>query len=190
MLALSFIAYSTAYLCRLNINPALPGIQQELGLADSQLGAITGAFFWVYALGQLFNGWLGCRVPARFMVGTGLLGSAACNFAFQLIGNAGAMMIIWGVNGIFQSMLWGPLMKSISNWCEPHKLPTASFVMAVSCIVGNALANGFSGFMSVRVSWQVCFLVPAVVAALVGVLMLVSYVPIISLFLVNVLRGA
>ena len=170
VLTLCFVAYCAAYLCRLNINPALPSIQRDLGLTDSQLGAITSAFFWLYAGGQLFNGWLGCRIPARFMVGTGLLGSAACNVVFQLVGDPVAMMAVWGVNGLFQSMLWGPLMKSIANWCEPRNLPSASFAMSISCIVGDALANGFSGFMAVRVS----FLIPAVFAALIGLLALLA----------------
>ena len=74
--AACILAYTAAYICRVNFSIAIPGFQAELGLSNTSVGLISTSFFWVYALGQAVNGYLGDKVSSRTFVFIGLLVSA------------------------------------------------------------------------------------------------------------------
>lgn len=111
-----FIAYTAAYICRVNLSIAIPGIQSEFGFSNASIGLISTSFFWVYALGQLINGFVGDMVSSRTFIFVGLTASALINIAFGLSSVLWMMVLLWSVNGIFQSMLWAPMIKTLSNW--------------------------------------------------------------------------
>ena len=107
--ALCFGAYLFAYLIRVNLSIALPDITEFLGYSDtSAVGNIPGAFFWTYAVGQLISGWLGDRISPKYMIATGLSASIIINVLFAFCNSLTAMIVLWALNGIFQSMLWAP----------------------------------------------------------------------------------
>ena len=175
VLFLSFFAYIFAYFSRLNINATIPAMQASLSLTDMQIGIITSSFFWVYAFGQLINGFLGDRLQPHLMISTGLIGTAICNFLFQIQTQLLPLAIIWALNGYFQSMLWGPILRSLTNWSEPKQMVTASFTMSVSCIIGQAFATSFTSFLSARADWRLCFIIPAIAALIYGIFIMVSF---------------
>src|SRR5450631_790082 len=68
------------YIDRSNLGLAVPVIQRQLSLTPLQVGSLLSAFFWTYALLQLFGivGWLSDRFPVGWvMVGGYVLWSGA-----------------------------------------------------------------------------------------------------------------
>jgi sugar phosphate permease len=61
------------YIDRSNLSIAAPMVQDELSLSLEQLGSLLGAFFWTYALVQLFGiaGWLTDRFPVGWVFAIG-----------------------------------------------------------------------------------------------------------------------
>ena len=112
-----WITYASFYLCRVNISIAMPKIMEEYGLTKSEMGLILSSLFLLYAIGQFINGQLGDKLNSRKIITLGLLSSAILNVVFGF--NTGIliiMIIIWGLNGYFQSMGWGPTVKAMANW--------------------------------------------------------------------------
>ena len=54
VLALLVLSAFINYIDRATLSVGAPSIQAELGLSDNQLGMLLSAFFWTYALLQLF----------------------------------------------------------------------------------------------------------------------------------------
>src|SRR5689334_12969679 len=73
-----WVTYGSFYVCRQNISAAVPGLKDE-GLNAIQIGFSLGALKIAYAVGQLVNGQLAERIPARRLLAVGMLGSAALN---------------------------------------------------------------------------------------------------------------
>src|SRR5579859_7873607 len=87
------------YIDRSNLSLAVPVIQRQFALSPVQVGSLLSAFFWTYALMQLFGvaGWLSDRFAVGWvMVGgyvlwsgatiaTGLAGSFAGLYAARLL---------------------------------------------------------------------------------------------------------
>lgn len=160
-LLLCFLAYVFTYTVRVNISVALPALAAQTGMTATTSGLISGSFLWCYAIGQLVFGRLGDLLSGKIMIFTGLCGSALCNLTFGLVSNHAAMIFIWAVNGIFQSMIWSPIVHTLSVNFRGKLLVKATAFMPFAIVLGYMLAWGLSSVFSMYFPWRVIFIVPA-----------------------------
>jgi OPA family glycerol-3-phosphate transporter-like MFS transporter len=162
-----WLTYVLYYVGRMNLAVALPVIESEFGWTTMTAGLVSSSFYIVYAFGQLINGSLGDRFSARWYVFGGLLGSAVCNLFFGFSSTLLAMAAIWGVNGIFQSTGWGPIVKVSSHWVLPQQRNTVSTILGTSFVLGSLFSWWLSGqILAVSGSWRAVFWLPAAILAL------------------------
>jgi len=169
-----FFSYLLVYVARMNLSGALPRLSQAFALTDAQSGLIQTVFAVVYAAGQLVNGILADHVSPRRHVVLGLLGSAACNLLFSLAGAYWQLLVLWGLNGVAQSMLWTPIVRLIAVWFEGKKRDVVSFFMCICFILGHLLAWAISGLMAAWFSWRASFQVPAAILLCTAVFALLT----------------
>jgi MFS transporter, OPA family, glycerol-3-phosphate transporter len=158
-----WLTYGSFYLCRANISFALPGISEEFGLSKTLLGLLGTSLFIMYSLGQFINGQLGDKYGARRLVFTGMIVSAALNIVFSFSTAFTFMVIIWGLNGYFQSMGWSPQVKTMANWFTVKQRGKWMGLMGSCYQIGNALSWLLSSFLAANYGWRVVFWVPAAI---------------------------
>ena len=117
----SYLAYASLYIARLNLTVASPVMQEEQLMSASQIGIMGGGFFLFYSAGQLLNGFLGDIFPPKLMVMSGLFLTAASNLGIGFLPDSRIIILLWGINGFAQSMLWGPLLRSIAACFPPRR---------------------------------------------------------------------
>lgn len=160
---LCFCAYLFAYLIRVNLSIALPDITEYLGFSDtSAVGHIPGTFFWTYAIGQLVSGWLGDRISPKYMIGVGLSVSVVINILFAFSNSLSLMIVLWALNGIFQSMLWAPIMKTIVLNFEGERLRKMTFAMSLTLVFGYTISWSASTIIKTFLGWRFVFIIPAI----------------------------
>lgn len=140
-LSLCAFAYAIVYTGRQNLSIASPLLQAD-GIMDSAaVGMMGSAFFFVYAVGRLCNGYIGDRVSRRAMLTLGMLAAGACNLGLVFLPPVPAMLMLWGANGFFQSMLWGPALGMVVTAYEgtPEK-ERATMTMSTGVGLGSLLA--------------------------------------------------
>lgn len=116
MLFITMFCYLFFYTGRHNFGWAAKGMSAELGISFEQIGWISFAMLMGYAVGQLINGNLADRLSPKVMILTGGFLSIICNFAISFSNTYTTILILWTLNGYFQSMAWGSGSKLISNW--------------------------------------------------------------------------
>ena len=158
-----WITYASFYIGRVNFSVALPGIMAEFGWTKVDVGAIGTAFFWAYAIGQFINGQLGDKFGSRVIITVGLTVSALMNLLFGFSQAIGVMIIIWAVNGYFQSMGWAPTVKTLANWFPPRLRGKMSGRLGTSYIIGGAISVALAGFIAARFGWRATFYIPVVI---------------------------
>ncbi len=164
MFLLMWTTYASFYLLRINISVAMPGIMEEFGWSKIDMGIVLSSQFVLYAIGQFVNGQFGDRLNARRMVTIGLVLSAGMNVLFGFVGGFLTLMIvIWGANGFFQSMGWGPTVKAMSNWFPKGRRSTISGGLGTSYILGGVFSWLLAGTIIRYMSWHFIFWVPAVI---------------------------
>ncbi|NLO36082.1 MAG: MFS transporter [Clostridiaceae bacterium] len=176
ILVLSWLTYCLAYMLRVNINVVIPVLAQRFDYTYTQLGLVTSLYFVTYMTGQLINGYLGDRVSSKLLILIGLVGSALCNLGVALAPSFAVLAICWAVNGLVQSMLWAPLMKTLSVWFYGYQLGRVSFIMSFTMIIGYAVSWGFSSVLVRQVGWAAAFVVPAVLVLVHAVVMAVMFI--------------
>lgn len=159
-----WISYALMYLGRVNMAIALPFIEQEFGWSTASLGLISTAFYILYACGQLVNGILGDHLSARRFVFVGLLGTALMNLCFGWTTSLLWMIIFWGLNGVFQSMGWGPILKTASNWTVPQERNKVSAFLGTTFVLGSLVSWFVSGrLLGHTERWELVFWLPGVI---------------------------
>ncbi len=170
MFWLMWITYASFYLCRVNISIAIPKIMEEYGLTKSEMGLILSSLFLLYAIGQFINGQLGDKLNSRRIITLGLLSSAILNIIFGF--NNGIliiMIIIWGLNGYFQSMGWGPTVKAMANWFPVKIRGRISGLLGTCYIIGGAFSWFLAGTIIKYFNWRYAFWFPSIFCILIAI---------------------
>ena len=135
----SYLAYSCVYLCRLNLSVASVGIKDLGIMTDSQIGLLSSLFLAAYASGKLMLGRMGDRLPPQFLIITGLLVSALTNFIFGFFLHDLLLYLLWLLNGLAQSLIWGPILRIVSSNFSAERRSTVLSLMATCIGTGSIL---------------------------------------------------
>ena len=163
-LLVCFVIYFCAYIGRLNLSATLEDIMAEFStISSAQAGLIQTVFAITYAAGQLSFGLLSDKLRVRRMLLTGLIGSAACNLLFSLMRSYPLLLISWTLNGVFQSMLWTPIVIIMANTFRPEQRKSASFVMSFTLAAGHFAAWGLAMGLSRLLNWRWSYRLPVII---------------------------
>ncbi len=159
-------AYCASYLGRINYTAALTAIVAHGVFSKSHAGLIGTVYFFCYGACQIFSGILGDRVSPYKMIGAGLAGTVCANILMPLCsGSYIVMSVVWGFNGIVQSMLWTPILYIISNVLPEEQRRRACLYIAASFPVGSLLSYVISAGAIKFASWHFAFFIPAGIIA-------------------------
>ena len=185
----SFIAitlgYSMYYVCRTSLNVVKKPIMDAGILTASQLGVISSALLFTYAVGKLVNGFLADHSNIRRFMATGLLISTVANIVVGLLGlvSAKGMVIsqavfyvvfafLWAINGWTQSMGAPPCVVSLSRWYPLSRRGTFYGFWSLSHNLGEFFSFLLVGGLVSLLGWQFGF-IGAAIAGAIGFLIIV-----------------
>lgn len=121
MLLVTMFCYLFFYTGRHNFGWAAKDMAAELGISYTMIGWISFSMLIGYAIGQLVNGNLADHFGARRMVPLGAFLSISANIGISYATDVSVVLILWTLNGYFQSMAWAPGSRLISNWWRPEE---------------------------------------------------------------------
>ncbi len=171
-----WLTYGAFYFCRVNISAAVPGLQAPtheggLGIEAETVGWILGSLKITYAIGQLINGQLSERLPARKMLAIGMLGSAALCVCFGAGTAAYFLLFVWAMNGYCQSLGWTPCVRVMANWIPITRRGKVIGIVGTGYQVTAALAVIVAGHSAELLGWRGAMFVPAVLLAACSIVM-------------------
>lgn len=123
--------------------------------------AILPCFMLAYGAGQFLNGIIGSKIRPKFMIAIGLGGATACSLAMGLTPTATVMPFIWALNGLFNSMLWAPIIRTVTNHLPVERRSSAGTGLNVACSVGAIIAFLIPGLLLSIGGWRFVFYVTA-----------------------------
>jgi OPA family glycerol-3-phosphate transporter-like MFS transporter len=133
----------------------------DLQINYTLIGWISSAMLIGYAIGQLINGNLADRYSPRVMIALGGFLSVSANFAISFSSSYIMIIILWALNGYFQSMAWAPGSRLISNWWHREERGKAFGLYTMAAGSSSAVTFLLS-ILIIRqdVSWNTLFRVP------------------------------
>ena len=81
------------------------------------------------------------------------------------------IFIFWGLNGFFQSMGWGPSVKTVANWTPPKDRGKKSGILGMSYMVGGAISWILATFLIVTLDldWRYSFGVAGIIMFIMAI---------------------
>ncbi len=171
LIFLCWAAYTSAYVARLNYNASMVEILAQLGTTKEAAGTVSSFFFFAYGAGQLVNGLLSKKYNTKYSVAIALAASCVINFSMTFCQGIDAMKYLWFFNGVFQSILWSSLIKTLSDNLADNKLSKAVMVMSTTVASGTFAAYGLAAlFSALQMKWTSIFYVASAVVGVVAVI--------------------
>ena len=90
-------------------------------------------------------------------MGGGILGSGIANGIFGGLTNVSGMMCIWFLNGFFQSFIWAPMVRFISEYTTQEECTRICLILSTTGPAGMTCAYGYSALCLRWWNWRWCF---------------------------------
>ena len=165
-----YLAYLFIYVARLNLSMAAPGLKELKILSMEQIGLLGSAFSVIYACGRLLSGILSDRIAPWKMICAGLVLCGVSNLCFGLFPPFGAVLLLWGVNALAQSMLWGSILRILSAIYPAQTAKKRASYMATTVASGNLVGILLNSALINRFGLSWAFLVPGGITLAVSLL--------------------
>ena len=155
-----YFAYLFIYVARLNLSMAAPGLKELQILSMEQIGLLGSAFSVIYACGRLLSGILSDRIAPWKMISAGLVLCGISNLCFGFFPPFAAILLLWGVNALAQSMLWGSVLRILSAIYPASEAKKKASYMATTAAAGNLVGILLNSALINRFGLAWAFLVP------------------------------
>lgn len=172
-----WLAYTVAYIGRLNFSASIVAVISDLGVTKAEAGLVSSCFFFAYGAGQLVNGALSKHYNSKIMIALSLGISSLLNLSMVFCSDIAVMKYIWLANGMVQSVLWSTLIKTISELVSEELMPQAILVMSTTSVAGTFFAYGFSALFVKFASWRGMFAFAAALLLVAAGIWLALYGP-------------
>jgi len=162
--------YVVYYLLRFSLAGSALFLIKEGRISLVMVGWVYSCFFAAYAIGQLVAGYTADHYSPQRLLRFGLIGSVITNILsyFCLAWDDAhhvLVLLLWVLNGLFQSMGWAPITKIMSWHCDKEYSSSAS-VVSTSFLWGASISWLLSAGISRFWSWEQVFLLPAAIGFL------------------------
>lgn len=167
--ATCLVGFNLSMFYRVSVTVISPELSRDLSLTASQLGELSAAFFYGFALCQLPLGMALDRLGARRVMPVISLVGVAGAVLFALASSSGMAVTARAMIGVGMSCnLMGPLYL-FATWFPPGRFATIAGLYMSLGVVGQLLATTPLVFMSQAMGWRGAFLAVAAVALLQAV---------------------
>lgn len=175
MILFCFFAIAINYIDRINLAIAAPHIKKDLGLDDTAMGLILGAFFWTYALMQIPAGRiidkLGTRIGLAVAVGWWSLFTVFTAFGRGFT----SLFISRLLLGVGESGGNPGCAKVVASWFAKKERATASGIFDAGPRAGSALALPLVAWLISTWDWETSFVVTGALGLVWVVVWLLFY---------------
>lgn len=176
LIYLCSLAYFVSYLTRINFAAVIAAIISDGYIEKAAAGAVTTVGFITYGVGQLISGKLGDRYDPKKLMTLGFVTTAVMNLLIPFIKGAVPMCIVWGINGLAQSLMWPPMLKIMKTAMNEDDFNKG----CVQTNLGSTIATIFIYLLSPAVisvwSWKAVFFI----TALCGVIMAITWFTVLT----------
>ena len=168
IVALCTIAYFASYFSRKTFAVVMVNML-DVGVIDRDVAGLVGmALFIFYGAGQLISGYMGDKLPPKYLMFSGLMVSALCNLLLPIVPNQYLMIPIWAVNGFAQALLWPPIVRILSDSLSHEKYVSANVIVTCGAHVSTIVLYLYAPLCIKWWSYKAVFFSSTVFCLVVG----------------------
>lgn len=170
------LGYSLAYTCRLALSVVKKPLIDTGIFSPSELGLIGSALFYAYAIGKLVNGFISDHANIKFFLAAGVLMSALVNIGMGFSTLLWVSVLLWGLNGWFQSFGAPACVVAMTNWFGNRERGRWYGIWSTAHSLGEGMTFVVVGGIVAILGWRFGFWAPGLIciAAALGMYVLMQ----------------
>lgn len=175
MLAIT-LGYGLIYTCRLALGVVKKPMIDAGIFTPEDLGLIGSALFFTYAAGKLTNGFLADHANMKHFLAAAFMVTAVCNLAMGFTTVLWLAVVLWGVNGWFQSFGAPGGVVAMTAWFSNGERGRTYGIWSTAHSIGEGLTFVVVGAIVAAFGWRFGFWGPGAIGIVtaVGVYLLVQ----------------
>lgn len=162
------VTYVMALFGRLSYSAVMVALIADGSMDKGQAGLIGTSLFVVYGVCQIFSGLIGDKISPKKMIFAGMMGSGLLNLLMGLTGQYAVMLMLWSLNGVFQSMLWSPVARIFAEQLPPDERKKACSNVAVTYPLSTVLTYLLASVLLTVWDWRSVFILSGIMILTVG----------------------
>ena len=147
-------------------------MMDELHLSPKQFGDIGSGFFWLFAIGGVFGGFLANRFKAGALITGMVLIWSACQLPIAWTASIWTIIICRAVLGVAQGPAWPVAVHALYKWFPDHQRNLPIAIAAQGSAVGLIIAGLLIPLVTELWGWRANFLVLGVIGCVWALLWL------------------
>lgn len=181
-----YFGYALFYFTRKNLDYVKPALSENFGLSIIELGYIGTTIYLTYGVGKFLSGVMADRCNIRGVMALGLFASSLINLAFPFLPQFHAFLgqmhitlplvflasLLWGLNGVCQSMGFPPVAKGLVYWFSPSERATKWTLWSSSHTFGAFFVGVLIAYLLKFDAWRMAFVVPAIMGICYSIFLL------------------
>lgn len=156
------MGYALFYVLRLNFSVIKKPLMAAGVLNAQQLGLMGSVFFITYGLGKFINSFLADRMNNKRFFALGLFISSIVTVLMGFCNEFLPLVVLWGINGWFQSFGAGPCIVSLNQWFTNKERGTYYGIWFTSHNLGAAFTYVATATIVTAYSWKMGFIMPGI----------------------------
>lgn len=163
-LALLVLSGLLNYVDRSNLSIGATDVQRDLHISTYQLGILLSAFFWTYALAQLFYvaGWLVDRFNVCWVLFAGVALWSVSTGASAFVASFAALFALRLLLGSGESIAYPSYSRILVNCFPEHHRGFSNAAIDAGTKLGPAVGALLGGILIPRLGWRAFFAILAV----------------------------
>ena len=167
VLASIIVLYGFGYTCRLALSIVKKPLIDNGIFSISDLGLVGSAYFYGYALGKFFNGFLADYANIKRFFTFGLIASGLINISMGLNQSLILWVIFWFLNGWVQGIGAPSCAIALTNWFSPKERGRYYGIWSTAHSIGEGLTFIGTAALVDYFSWRSGFIVPGILLIIV-----------------------
>lgn len=168
MLAIT-LGYGLIYTCRLALGVVKKPLIDAGVFSPADLGLIGSALFYTYAIGKLTNGFLADHANMKRFLAFSFLVTALCNIAMGFTTALWAAVLLWGLNGWFQSFGAPGGVVAMTAWFSNRERGRMYGIWSTAHSIGEGLTFLVVGSAVAALGWRWGFWGPGIIGVITAV---------------------
>ena len=148
-------------------------MMNELRLTPKQFGDIGSGFFWLFAIGGVFGGFLADRFKTRALILGMVLLWSLCQVPIAYSASIGTIIVCRAVLGVAQGPAWPIAVHALTKWFPDNRRNLPIAIVAQGSAVGLIAAGILMPLITAQWGWRANFLVLAATGCVWAVIWLV-----------------
>lgn len=131
------LVYFTSYVSRVNLSAVMVEVVAS-GFSPRETAALALTVCSVtYGAGQLISGYLGDKYKPQNIILAGFLLTGFVNICVGLLPVSAPLVVLWGINGFAQSLMWPPIVKILVTHMDTDAYAASSVKVSYGGNIGS-----------------------------------------------------